>query len=168
MEWYNFFMEKYFHTYQTEIGELLIAEMNGYITDVISCKDLYRLFSGINQETPLLQKAAFQMREYLRGERKNFDLPLAPEGTSFQRQVWKALQAIPYGETRSYKDIAVVIGKPKAMRAVGMANHHNPISFIIPCHRVIGANGSLVGYGGGLELKKKLLDLEKTFLNPLN
>ena len=161
-------MEKYFYTYQTEIGELLIAEMNGNITDVISCKDLYRPFSGINQETPLLQKAAFQMREYLRGERKNFNLPLAPEGTSFQRQVWKALQDIPYGETRSYKDIAVVIGKPKAMRAVGMANHHNPISFIIPCHRVIGANGSLVGYGGGLELKKKLLDLEKTYLNPLN
>ncbi len=161
-------MEKYFYTYQTEIGELLIAEMNGDITDVISCKDLYRPFNGINQETPLLQKAACQMREYLRGERKNFDLPLAPEGTSFQRQVWKALQAIPYGETRSYKDIAVVIGKPKAMRAVGMANHHNPISFIIPCHRVIGANGSLVGYGGGLELKKKLLDLEKTYLNPLN
>ncbi len=161
-------MEKHYCRYQTEIGELLIAEKNDGITDVISFKDLSAPFRGIHLETPLLKKAALQMEEYLRGERKDFDVPLAPEGTSFQQQVWKALQDIPYGETRSYKDIAMAIGKPKAMRAVGMANHHNPISFIIPCHRVIGANGSLVGYGGGLELKKKLLDLEKTYLKPRN
>jgi methylated-DNA-[protein]-cysteine S-methyltransferase len=161
-------MEKHYCMYQTEIGELLIAEKSGVLTDVISYKDLSSPFNGIHLETPLLQKTALQLEEYLRGERREFDIPLAPEGTSFQQQVWKALLDIPYGETRSYKDIAVAVGNPKAMRAVGMANHHNPISFIIPCHRVIGANGSLVGYGGGLELKKKLLDLEKAFLNPLN
>ena len=94
------------------------------------------------------------------GKRKSFDLPLKPEGTEFQKKVWNALLDIPYGETRSYKDIAVAIGNPKACRAVGMANNRNPISIIIPCHRVIGANGSLVGYGGGLPIKIELLNLE--------
>ncbi len=89
-----------------------------------------------------------------------FDLPLEPAGTEFQKSVWVALQAIPYGETRSYGDMARQIGNPKACRAVGMANNRNPISIVIPCHRVIGADGSLVGYGGGLDLKQKLLTLE--------
>jgi methylated-DNA-[protein]-cysteine S-methyltransferase len=86
---------------------------------------------------------------------------LKPEGTEFQQLVWKALQTIPYGETRSYRDIAEQIGRPKLCRAVGMANHRNPITIIIPCHRVIGADGSLTGYGGGLPLKQQLLNLEK-------
>jgi methylated-DNA-[protein]-cysteine S-methyltransferase len=111
--------------------------------------------------TPLLRRVARQIEEYLNGKRTEFDLPLKPEGTEFQRAVWKALQTIPYGETRSYRDIAEQIGSPKACRAVGMANHRNPITIIIPCHRVIGTDGSLTGYGGGLKLKQQLLDLEK-------
>lgn len=156
-------MEKNYFIYQTDIGELLFAELNGSLTEVYSWKDLPMGFKGIKRETAVLKEAARQMAEYLHGQRKEFDLPLAPQGTSFRLTVWKALQQIPYGETRSYKDIACAIGKPKAMRAVGGANHHNPISFIIPCHRVIGADGSMVGYGGGLDLKRTLLDLEARF-----
>ena len=113
-------------------------------------------------ETPLIQKAAAQVKEYFAGKRKQFKLPLAPHGTEFQQAVWRALQDIPYGETRSYKEIAAAIGRPKAVRAVGMANNRNPISIIVPCHRVIGHDGKLVGYGGGLPLKQRLLELERT------
>ena len=109
---------------------------------------------------PVLRKAVRQLGEYFAGKRKTFDLPLAPEGTPFQRDVWKALRAIPYGKTQSYGDIARRIGRPKAVRAVGAANGANPISIVVPCHRVIGADGSLTGYGGGLPRKKKLLTLE--------
>jgi len=112
-------------------------------------------------ETPLIQKAAAQIKEYLEGKRKQFKLPLVLHGTEFQMAVWQALQKIPYGETRSYKEIAASIGRPKAVRAVGMANNRNPISIIIPCHRVIGHDGKLVGYGGGLPLKQFLLELER-------
>lgn len=111
---------------------------------------------------PLLKKAVKQLDEYFAGKRKKFDLPLSMKGTEFQQKVWEALRAIPYGETRSYGDIAKAIGKPKAARAVGMANNRNPVSIIVPCHRVIGANGSLVGYGGGLKAKEFLLKLEGT------
>jgi O-6-methylguanine DNA methyltransferase len=104
------------------------------------------------------------LSEYLIGERKSFDLPLNPRGTVFQQQVWKALCDIPYGETRSYKQIAEAIGNPKAVRAVGMANNRNPLLIVIPCHRVIGANGKLVGYGAGIEKKEFLLKLEKSLL----
>jgi len=116
-------------------------------------------------ETPLIKKTAKQLGEYFSGKRKNFDIPLALNGTEFQKTVWRALQTIPYGETRSYKDIAVLAGKPAAARAVGMANNRNPVSIIVPCHRVIGKNGALTGYGGGLDLKKYLLDLEKRIKN---
>ena len=105
--------------------------------------------------------AARQLDEYFAGKRRQFDIPVCPHGTDFQKAVWKELLAIPYGETRSYKQIAQKIGNPEACRAVGMANNRNPISIIIPCHRVIGAKGALIGYGGGLEMKQKLLDLEK-------
>lgn len=111
-------------------------------------------------ETPLLTEGKRQVLEYLAGARRVFDLPLAPKGTEFYRSVWRALEAIPYGETRSYRDIAQAVGRPKAVRAVGQANHNNPIPIIIPCHRVVGANGSLTGYGGGLDLKERLLRLE--------
>ena len=104
------------------------------------------------------------MSEYLIGKRKSFDLPLNPRGTVFQQQVWKALCDIPYGETRSYKQIAEAIGNPKAVRAVGMANNRNPVLIVVPCHRVIGANGKLVGYGAGIEKKEFLLKLEKSLL----
>jgi len=119
-------------------------------------------FSGLKKaETPLIQKAAAQIKEYFEGKRKQFKLPLALHGTEFQLAVWHALQDIPYGETRSYKEIAASIGRPKAVRAVGMANNRNPISIIVPCHRVIGHDGKLVGYGGGLPLKQYLLELEE-------
>jgi O-6-methylguanine DNA methyltransferase len=105
-----------------------------------------------------------QVREYFQGRRTDFDFPLDVEGTPFQMTVWGALRQIPYGETRSYGDIAKTIGKPGAARAVGMANHENPIAVVIPCHRVVGQNGSLTGYAGGLELKQKLLSIERRTL----
>ena len=103
---------------------------------------------------------AAQLGEYFEGNRQSFDLPLVLRGTPFQQMVWRALREIPYGETRGYGQIARAIGKPRAARAVGMANHENPISIIVPCHRVIGHDGSLVGYGGGLDIKTALLKLE--------
>src|SRR5580692_3606017 len=106
-----------------------------------------------------------QLRAYFEGELREFDVPLAPEGTEFQMRVWQSLRDIPYGETISYGQLAARLGNPKASRAVGLANGSNPIPIIIPCHRVIGGNGSLVGYGGGLPLKKKLLALESRQLS---
>lgn len=111
-------------------------------------------------DSPLLLLAEAQLTEYFDGRRRAFDLPLAPAGTSFQKAVWAALQRIPYGEVRTYAQIAQMIEHPKACRAVGMANHNNPIAIMIPCHRVIGANGSLTGYAGGLDVKRALLALE--------
>lgn len=102
-----------------------------------------------------------QLSEYFEGRRKAFDLALAPEATPFQLQVLEALRAIPYGETRSYKDVAVAVGNPKAVRAVGGANGSNPIPIVIPCHRVIGSDGGLTGFGGGIDTKRFLLDLER-------
>jgi methylated-DNA-[protein]-cysteine S-methyltransferase len=110
---------------------------------------------------PEVQKILKQMEEYFAGKRKIFEVVIDPSGTEFQKLVWKALQSIPYGETRTYKDVAIMIGRPFAYRAVGLANHNNPISIIIPCHRVIGSDGKLTGYAGGLEIKKELLELEK-------
>ena len=111
-------------------------------------------------ETPFIKKTAVQLKEYFAGRRKTFDVPLVLHGTKFQVSVWKALQAIPYGETRTYREIAVLTGNPKACRAVGMANNRNPIALIVPCHRVIGSNGSLTGYADGLDTKEYLLKLE--------
>ena len=108
----------------------------------------------------VLERSAEQLREYFAGQRKVFDLPLAPHGTAFQRSVWDALAAIPWGELRSYADIARAIEKPKAVRAVGAANGRNPLPIVVPCHRVIGSDGSLTGFAGGLDIKRQLLDLE--------
>ena len=109
----------------------------------------------------MLVRAQRQLEEYFRGERTRFDLPLQPKGTPFQLAVWRALTEIPYGETASYGDVARAVGRPKAFRAVGMANHCNPIPIIVPCHRVIGSDGRLTGYAGGLEIKRALLELEQ-------
>ena len=109
---------------------------------------------------PVLSEAARQLTEYFAGERTEFDLPLRPIGTDFQQRVWRALCDIPFGQTWSYGELAEHIGKPTASRAVGLANGRNPISIVIPCHRVIGANGSLTGYGGGIERKRWLLSHE--------
>lgn len=145
--------------YETEIGKIGIVENGTAITNMYF-GDIIPQDVDI-QETPLLKKANEELQEYFSGKRKNFDLPLKAEGTDFQRKVWKALQEIPYGETCSYKDIAENIGNIKASRAVGMANNKNPIFIFIPCHRVIGSNGKLVGYAAGLDVKERLLDMEK-------
>ena len=145
------------HTRQTRIGCIGLAERDGVIIELAlkaqpAAKHL--------PESDLIRRVFAQLEEYLDGRRKNFDVPLYAEGTPFMRRVWDELCKIPYGETRSYKDIATAIGQPGAMRAVGMANNRNPIALIIPCHRVIGADGKLVGFGGGLDLKRRLLELE--------
>ncbi len=113
---------------------------------------------------PVLVLAHQQLQEYFSGSRHDFTVPLSMNGTEFQLAAWLALQSIPYGKTVSYKAIAEQIGRPKAMRSVGMANNRNPIAIIVPCHRVIGANGQLVGYGGGLDMKQWLLEHENTYL----
>ena len=109
---------------------------------------------------PVLEACAEQLAEYFRGTRRRFELPLAPRGTDFQRRVWQALAEIPYGETRSYGEIARVIGRPRAVRAVGAANGRNPLPIVVPCHRVIGSDGSLTGFAWGLAAKICLLELE--------
>lgn len=151
-------MSAYF--YETPIGTIGIAEKDGKITRLYFQTD-YRPSETTIRETPLLQEAAHQLQDYLTGKLADFSLPLQPEGTAFMQQVWNRLCEIPYGETASYKSLAESIGKPNAARAVGMANHRNPIPIFIPCHRVIGASGSLVGYRGGVDLKSRLLKLEK-------
>jgi methylated-DNA-[protein]-cysteine S-methyltransferase len=103
-----------------------------------------------------------QLQEYFRGERRRFDFPLDLRGTDFQKRCWQALLEIPYGETRSYADIARAVGSPRGFRAVGLANNRNPIAIVVPCHRVLASDGTLCGYGGGLDVKQKLLELEKT------
>lgn len=113
------------------------------------------------EATPLLRKAAEEIGDYFAGSRRRFTLPLAPEGTPFQQKVWEALRTIPYGETRTYKQIAIQIGHNQSFRAVGMANNRNPIVIVVPCHRVIGYDGKLTGYAGGLDIKERLLELEK-------
>jgi methylated-DNA-[protein]-cysteine S-methyltransferase len=118
---------------------------------------------GEDHSHPLLQEAARQLAEYFAGRRESFTLPLAPSGTAFQRDVWDALRTIPFGETRSYSQIAQQIGRPTAMRAVGAANGRNPLSIVVPCHRVIGSTGALTGFAGGLEAKARLLALERRY-----
>jgi len=153
-------MKNIFH-YNTKVGRIGIEENGIAITklDFIN-KDVQEEIIEEN-ETSLLKEAIKQLNEYLEGKRSSFDLPLEPKGTEFQKKVWNALKEIPFGETRSYGEIAKIIGNEKASRAVGMANNKNPIAIMVPCHRVIGANGKLVGYAGGLDLKEKLLELEK-------
>jgi methylated-DNA-[protein]-cysteine S-methyltransferase len=116
--------------------------------------------SKSNRDVPLLRRAHEQLRAYFEGDLTQFDLPLLPEGTPFQLRVWGKLEEIPYGETISYRQLAERIGNPSASRAVGAANGSNPLAIVVPCHRVIGANGLLVGYGGGLPIKQRLLELE--------
>jgi methylated-DNA-[protein]-cysteine S-methyltransferase len=154
--------------YDTTIGKILITEDEQGITelslitevDYKSRSEQLALEYAI-EETMLLKEAGKQLIEYLEGNRKEFTVQLNPKGTQFQRKVWDALRTIPYGETRSYKQIAEAVGNVNASRAVGMANHNNPIMCMIPCHRVIGANGSLVGYAGGLQVKEQLINMEK-------
>lgn len=154
--------ESYF-CYETMIGTIMLSAIESGITGLTFGIDEEEKTNKIERETKIIKEAYQQLQQYLNGERKEFSLSLEPKGTEFQRRVWKALSTIPYGETKSYKQIAEQIGSKKAYRAVGMANNQNPISIFIPCHRVIGSNGKLVGYGGGLEIKKTLLELEETY-----
>ena len=152
-------MHNTYFTYDSPFGNIVIESDGKAITGLM--KESNARPAGEKEASTLTDIAAMQLREYFAGKRKKFDVPLNPHGTDFQRSVWKALQAVPYGKTRSYKQIAQAIGNPKACRAVGMANNKNPIWILIPCHRIIGTDGSLTGYGGGIEMKKRLLKLEK-------
>ena len=145
------------YTRRLDIGCIGLAERDGDIIELAlrATPTAERL-----PEPDVIRRTFAQIEEYLAGRRKHFDVPLHAEGTPFMRRVWDVLRTIPYGATRSYKDIAAAIGQPGAMRAVGMANNRNPIALIIPCHRVIGADGKLVGFGAGLDLKRRLLELE--------
>ncbi|MEE0247695.1 methylated-DNA--[protein]-cysteine S-methyltransferase [Peptacetobacter hiranonis] len=145
--------------YDTEIGRIKISEKDEKIIGFVFSD--YKKEDEIEKETDAIRKTYLQLKEYLSGKRKNFDIEIEMIGTEFQKKVWKELLNIPYGETRSYKDIAIAIGNGKACRAVGNANNKNPIAIIVPCHRVVGSNGSMTGYAGGLDIKEKLLKIEK-------
>ena len=145
--------------YDTEIGTIKISEKEGKIIGLVFSDS--KKENEIEKETELIKKAYTQLEEYLSGKRTEFNIEIEMIGTEFQKKVWKELLNIPYGETRSYKDIAIAIGNGKACRAVGNANNKNPIAIIVPCHRVIGSNGSMTGYAGGLDIKEKLLKIEK-------
>ena len=155
---------------QTPVGELTLIASNQALRAIIwesgPVFDPAGLDKGPAQpDQPILQRASEQLLAYFRGERQTFDLPLAPQGTEFQKSVWQALLTIPYGQTRSYGELAAQIGQPKASRAVGAANGRNPLSIVVPCHRVIGSSGKLTGFGGGLEAKELLLKLESRQLS---
>jgi methylated-DNA-[protein]-cysteine S-methyltransferase len=149
--------------FEAPIGRLLIAADNTALRDISFEKSRHRRApdpewrEGTN---PLIQRTIAQLSEYFAGERREFDVPLGPTGTEFQLRVWDALLEIPFAETATYSQIATRIGRPSAVRAVGSANGRNPIPIIIPCHRVIGSNGTLTGFGGGLDVKESLLRLE--------
>lgn len=144
----------------TSVGIIGISEQGGEITGLFFQNATVPAELEY-AETPLLQQAFAQLGEYLLGKRRDFSLPLEPSGTAWQMKCWAALREIPYGATCTYRALAQRVGSPKAYRAVGMANNRNPIPILIPCHRVIGADGSLTGFGGGLEVKEKLLLLER-------
>ncbi|MFT3693243.1 MAG: methylated-DNA--[protein]-cysteine S-methyltransferase [Kofleriaceae bacterium] len=152
------------YTYESPIGPLVLAGRGDQLVSLHLPGSDDPIPTGEERATPILKRAAKQLAEYFAGKRKDFDLDLSPEGTPFQRSVWAKLQKIPFGETWSYGELAASLGKPLASRAVGAANGRNPIAIIIPCHRVIGSNGSLTGFGGGLPAKKYLLQLESAQL----
>jgi len=148
-----------YYTYDTPFGKMAIATDGKAITHILPEDRIDK--STEKKASPITDKTAKELVEYFDGKRKEFTVPLNPKGTEFQKKVWNALIDVPYGETKTYKDIAIAVGSEKACRAVGLANNKNPIWIIVPCHRIIGASGSLTGYGGGLDMKQSLLDLEK-------
>jgi len=158
-----------FDLFQDALGWAVAVARDGALIGLSHCPTRERAVEVLERywpeaeadpDAPPLPQARRQLAEYFAGRRRDFDLPLETGGTEFQRLCWAALQRIPYGQTRSYGEMAREIGRPAAVRAVGHANHDNPIGVIIPCHRVIGANGSLTGYAGGLDMKRVLLELE--------
>ncbi|WP_374159252.1 methylated-DNA--[protein]-cysteine S-methyltransferase [Mycobacterium sp. G7A2] len=157
-----------YRTMDSPVGTLTLAGRDGRLRHLRMTDQTYEPDrSNWLRDDEAFGDAVAQLEEYFRGERQDFDLGLDLVGTAFQRRVWEALLTIPYGETRSYGEIARQIEAPGAFRAVGLANGHNPIGIIVPCHRVIGANGSLTGYGGGMERKKTLLGLERSHASAL-
>ena len=159
-------MKRYTHL-QSPLGPVLVMSENGMLTRLyLDCDEVPAGDDWI-EDRDSFSAVADQLDAYWRGDLKAFDVPMDPVGTDFQKSVWNALREIPYGTTVTYGAIADAIGKPRAVRAVGRANGSNPIAVIVPCHRVIGANGSLTGYAGGLEKKRRLLDLESQ-ISPRN
>ena len=148
--------------YPFPFGQLKIGYQDGTVTLLTRTEEP----AADESRTPLTDLAFQQISEYLNGQRRTFDFPYRLQGTPFQQKVWQALRNIPYGETRTYGEVAAAVGSPKACRAVGMANHQNPIMIVVPCHRVVGASGKLVGYRSGLDLKEALLQLEKKTAAP--
>lgn len=152
-----------FTTHESPVGPLLLAADDDGLRLIEFHESRHRVKRGDDWhegDHEVLRLAQCQLDEYFRGERRRFDLPLAPRGTVFQCEVWQTLASIPYGGTVSYAQLAMQVGRPKAMRAVGAANGRNPLPIVLPCHRVIGADGSLTGFGGGLPTKRMLLELE--------
>jgi len=157
----------HFRSIDSPVGMLTLAGKRGRLMHLRMVDQTYEPSHGRwEPDDRAFPEAVEQLEAYFAGDRTEFDLDLALVGTVFQRRVWEALLTIPYGETRSYGEIARQIGSPGAFRAVGLANGHNPIGIIVPCHRVIGSNGSLTGYGGGLDRKRTLLELEKSRMTP--
>jgi methylated-DNA-[protein]-cysteine S-methyltransferase len=157
----------HYRTMDSPVGLLTLAGRDGRLMHLRMVDQTYEPSrEGWERADTAFADVVEQLTAYFAGERTEFDLRLDMVGTQFQRRVWDALQTIPYGETCTYGDIARLIGSPAASRAVGLANGHNPIGIIVPCHRVIGANGSLTGYGGGLDRKRALLELEKSRTTP--
>lgn len=157
-------MKKFFTHFDSPMGTLMAVATDDALTDlhVVSGKYVPKIDEAWldSPKLPLFLQLRQELAEYFAGHRKNFAVKLAPEGTAFQQAAWKALTKIPYGQTRTYGEQAAAIGKPSAVRAIGAANGRNPIGIVVPCHRVIGANGTLTGYAGGLDKKEFLLKLE--------
>ena len=153
------------YTFQSPIGFLTICEQNNQLTQLYLNRPDEKILKNRNFEyhSDFLYEVYHQLNEYFSGRRKAFELPVNGEGTVFQKAVWRELQKIPYGETRSYEDIAVTIGNKNAVRAIGQANGRNPIMIVVPCHRVIRKNGDISGFACGVEAKRYLLDLEREY-----
>jgi methylated-DNA-[protein]-cysteine S-methyltransferase len=147
--------------FSSPVGQLRLTSDGEALTGILLPQEVGEYEQGKSDDCAVLARAITQLQEYFAGKRREFNLPLSPQGTAFQQTVWHALRQIPCGKTASYRQIAEAIGNPKASRAIGSANHHNPIPIIIPCHRVIGSSGKLVGYRGGLALKTWLLTHER-------
>jgi methylated-DNA-[protein]-cysteine S-methyltransferase len=160
-------MTLFYKEIESLVGKLkLVASSNALVAVLWERKRPNRVKldnATLDPQHPVLLETEHQLTEYFSGKRIDFDLPLQPDGSEFQKKVWRALREIPFGQTRSYRDLAVAVGSSKAARAVGAANSKNPLSIVVPCHRVVGANGSLTGFAGGLETKAALLALERRF-----
>ena len=158
-------MQVNFNSFKTPAGRIYLVAKGNKLCGIAFEKQWPELKSRysdiVEKKSPVLRRATKQLGEYFKGKRRSFDIPYTLKGTKFQKRAWEALATIPFGKTKSYKDQAQLVRSPKAVRAIGRANGQNPLCIILPCHRVIGSNGSLTGYAGGLKIKKFLLNLER-------